>query len=717
MGKQLAEPGRAFRATDLPPHWARLTEIAWRSARISQPLRVQSVELSEALLTEYLSAGYLGSRLLQQAIGIDEVAAVLFFNQLYRHAGLVRVRPPSPVVSEHDENWMTHADFCFVNVRATGRFPGQTGNFVGATRLLPVLRTRAIHLAPFFQSASGIVYAQNSFSHISDEVTHLSFEEYGFNRRDQLRYFIDCCHLTRKAVGFDLTPHTCSFSKVCLDRPELFRWLRFDPNYDRLWQGMTIDQQYEEDMQAEFAASISGILRAVCTEYGLDSLETEEATPARADAIQALAVAAVRSCGYYPVVPQTWNGVGLPGLKYYDKEGSYPRWDYRDEKGNDQSAHSIGMHASFKFHTGLRANRLPYEDNRPMDSVRTDSCRKTIDYLADLFPQMHQRYGFDFIRIDYVDHVFRATRFDDGVEVALSEQLSPSQLRVIAAAARAAFPPAGMLADHVGNDIHRYRGAGFTVVLGREVQHPLGKHEVTGLLDFNRRLVERHRNEPRYGTVLFPVDTHDMGHPALLGRDLAKREDRATVLLRHWFSRFASAGVGHRPKYETMGCQDLSHGIYRANNEPVSMEWGSDRAALAAYHLVEDTWASLRAEWLDGYLAASRVFDGHCWWRVDCPLVGVSYVVVTWIGATYNWSRALRTSIDTTIALADLRPVHGAEVMLGVRPAPASDEVASIRLDVRHAELMISHEDTLRVRWPEGTSWLFRFHFPRASRP
>jgi len=704
----MVDPDRAFRTADLPPHWARLTEIAWAAARHSEPLRAAAIERSEALFAEYLRTGRL-ELLFRQALAVDEITWILFYNRLYRHHSLVHVRPPSPVAGEPDDGWMTHADFCFVNARATGRFPSQTGDFIAATHILPVLRVRGIHLAPFFQSAFGIVYAQDSFSHIANDVTHAAFEAQGLDRRDQLRYFIDCCHLTGKAIGFDLTAHTCGFSKVSLDRPELFRWIRFDAGYDRLFRGMTIDEQYEEVAQAEFASAVRAVTRTLCAEHGLDSLESEKAAPARADAVQSLVKAVVRSHGYYPVVPHTWNGVGLPGLRSYDKEGGYPNWDYRDAEGNDQSAHAIGIHASFKFHTGLRANRV---------ASGAGPFGETVDYLAGVFPRMHGLYGFDFVRIDYVDHVFRATEVgEDGSEAVVSEQLSPSQLRAIAAAARAAFPPAGMLADHVGNDVDRYRRAGFAAVLGREVQHPLGKYQVIELLDFNQKLVAEQRRDRRYGTAVFPIDTHDMGHPALLGRDLAQREDRAGLLLRHFFSRFATAGVGHRPKYETMGCQDMSRGIYRANNEAVSMEWGGDRAALAAYHLVEDTWESLRAEWRGGHLVANYVFDEDCWWRVDCPRTRRSYVVVTWIGATYAWDRALSAAVATTVSLADLPPVERAEPVLGIRPSPSSDDVRSIRVDPSRISLELGHDRSLHVRRPDRTSWLIRLHLRTTALP
>jgi hypothetical protein len=236
--------------------------------------------------------------------------------------------------------------------------------------------------------------------------------------------------------------------------------------------------------------------------------------------------------------------------------------------GADQSSHAIGIHASLKYHTNLVANRAPYFEDA---SWSAGSWEPTIEYLSNLFPAMHHTYGFDFLRIDYVDHIFNNTIIEQDREIVLGEQLSPSQLKRIADTARSCFPACGMLADHVGNDIERYRQAGFTAILGREVQYPLNQQHVSDMFSFNDQLQHFQGADPDFGTVVFPIDTHDMGHPALLGRDLPEREGRATISLRHLFARFATAWRGQRPKYETLGNQDLSVGIYRVNNRPESL--------------------------------------------------------------------------------------------------------------------------------------------------
>lgn len=704
-------PLPVFATEDLPEHWAKLTRLTLATAQHSDVLRERAAAQSEALFHQYLRHGCLPDLLLREALALDDSVITLFFNRLYRHAGLKGQRPPSPLKDVADTSWMSHTDYCFINARATGRLSSQTGNWLNAARLLPVIRARAIHLAPFFESVFGVVYAQDSFSLISEKVTHAQYEALGFSRYEQLRYFIDCCHLLGKAVGFDLTSHTSGFSKLSLDQPELFRWLRFAPDYLGLHEGATVDAQYEEPVQAAFTDHIRGITRAICDEHGLPALETTEFPASLVNAVHARVKSVVRSFGYYPVVPHTWNGIGLPGVASYNRQGGYPEWDYRDAEGKDQSAHGIGIHASMKFHTGLKANTSPWLDPAQRGKWRAELWRPTQQYLCELFPRMHRDYGFDFLRIDYVDHVFRGTIEHEGQEVVLTEQLSPAHLRAMADAARQVFPAAGMLADHVGNDIADYRRAGFSAILGKEVQYPLRKYEVLAMFGFNHELMERQRENPCYGTAVFPIDTHDMGHPALLGKDLAEREERATVLLRQFFSRFASAGTGQRPKYEVLGTQDLSKGIFRANNAEVSLEWSDDRAALAGYHLIEDTYESVREDWLAGHLAGNYVFDDFCWWQVACPSRKVSYVALSWFGERYDHDGALRHRIHSAIPVANVGAVVSVEVVLGLKPARDAQDTGSLRLDARHLEHHLGNDGQLHLHWPNGTGWLLRLRY------
>jgi hypothetical protein len=690
----------------LPADWKQLTAIAL-AAHGDAAIEAAAIE-SELLLREYQASGCFKDRLLREALALNDLTAILFYNRLYLQTYGDGQRPPSPVAHENSRAWMLHADFCFVNVRATALAESEAGNFLNATRLLPILRARGIHLAPFFENVFGIVYAQDSFAIISDQVVHPAYEAQGFSRYQQLRYFIDCCHLLGKAVGFDLTAHTSGFAKLAFDRPELYRWLRFNADYSDLYDGQSIDEQYDEAMQAQFSAHIRDLARDVYEAHGIDRLEDPEQPLATIQEAFRQVKQVVRAAGYYPVVPHTWNGIGLPGLKQYNREGGYPIWDYRDVHGEDQSAHGMGIHAALKFHSGLVANRSPYFDD---PQWRAPSWEPTMAYLSELFPSLHRSYGFDFLRIDYVDHIFKATIVENGEEIVLCEQPSPSQLKRIADAARDCFPACGMLADHVGNDIDRYREAGFTLILGKEVQYPLHKYNILEMFGFNHQLQQQHAADPLYGTVLFPIDTHDMGHFALLGRDLAEREGRATILLRHLFARFATAGRGQRPKYEVMGNQDLSTGIHRVNNRVESLRWGEDRAHLAAYHAIEDLYEQCRAELLRSAVTASYVFDEECWWRIDDQAGAQSLLVLTWHGDRYDHDQAATRRLHTTIPLArSIAEVALVEPLLGIRPAAEAHDTSTPLIDHDQIRYQLD-EQQIGIEWPNLTSWVVRVRY------
>lgn len=694
--------------SSLPEDWKHLTRIALKAVKHSNGVLERAVLQSEQLLDEFLAHGCFRNPLLKEAIGWEEIVGILFYNKLYLRCYGNGQRPHSPVAQKKDPSWMAHADFCFVNVRATGNAEHETGNFIDATRLLPLLRARAIHLAPFFENVFGIVYAQDSFTIVSDQVTNSLYESQGFSRYKQLQYFIDCCHLLGKAVGFDLTSHTSGFSRLSFDRPELFRWVRFSDDYEHLYNDQSIDEQYQESCQAAFVAHIRALTRSVYQEYDLDCLEDAEQPLVKLRAAFRHAKRVVRSFGYYTVVPHTWNGVGLPGIKEYNKAGHYPIWDYRDIHGADQSAHGMGIHASLKFHTNLAANRTPYPDDPGWSA---ESWEPTVAYLSELFPRMHQSYGFDFLRIDYVDHIFKSTIAENGKEVVLCEQPSPSQLKRIADTARSCFPACGMLADHVGTDIDRYSQVGFTLILGKEVLCPLHRDTVRELLVFNQQLQQHSAAERPCGSIVFPIDTHDAGHPAFLGRDLPEREGRALVQLRHLFARFSSAGPGHRPKYETIGNQDLSCGIYRANNRAESLRWGHDRAHLCSYHAIEDVYEQCRDDILGGVLAAADVFDDHCWWRIDNPSNDVSLLVLTWIGDHYDHNRAGEYSVQTTISLPNPpgREVH-VEPLLGIRPGTHAEDSAGVH--IAHRQLRYHTQDhQIHFSWPHLSSWIVRVRY------
>ena len=691
----------------LPNYWAKIISSVIDATKRSETLKHKIIQESDSLYSRYKEYGYFPNLLLKECIGIHEYTNILFFVRLYRDRYQKGEIPISPVAQEVDDRWMRHASYCFFNIRATGRLKHDIGNMVDATRLLPAIRTSAIHLGPFFQSVFGIIYAQASFEIISDEVTHSSLEASGISRYEQLSFFVDCCHLLGKTVGFDLTPHTCGFSKVNFDHPELFRWLRWNSSYEHFYQHRTEEEQYQESIQKEYAAHIRQITQSICADFNIEKLEDSDADVTTLNAAHEKVKLLVRAEGYFPMVPHTWNGIGLPGVHSYCKLNHHPIWDYRNLEGEEQSIHSIGLHALFKFHTNILPNRSPYHEGIHPDQHKTPEYTSSITYLAERFPHMHRTYGFDFLRIDYQDHVFRNLTIANEQDVIVCEQLTASQLNNIAKAAKNAFPPAGLLADHVGYDVGQYRQAGFNLILGKEVQYPLCKWNLLEMFDHNLHLIEKHRQNPAYGTSALPIDTHDMGHWAILGSDLPQRENRALVMLRHFFSRFATGGIGSRPKYETMGNQDMSSGIYRCNNEPGSLKWGEDLSALTGYHLIEDTFEKIKSNWMSCELVSNYVYEDHCWWIISSKVEGVSYLFLSWYGDHYDFNQAMSTKHKAKIPLP-CKQITGITKVLGIRPANTTQETDQIKLGHHLLSLAQTSQSDLYITWPNLTKWVIQ---------
>ena len=100
---------------------------------------------------------------------------------------------------------------------------------------------------------------------------------------------------------------------------------------------------------------------------------------------------------------------------------------------------------------------------------------------------------------------------------------------------------------------------------------------------------------------------------------MIRRVGAAGAKQRHFLSRFCSAGLGRRPKYECMGTQDLSHGLYKANVSWSNLEWVGDEAFNAHYHFLEDAWESLRRLLAEGELVHREIDDNSAAWVVSRP--------------------------------------------------------------------------------------------------
>jgi hypothetical protein len=121
----------------------------------------------------------------------------------------------------------------------------------------------------------------------------------------------------------------------------------------------------------------------------------------------------------------------------------------------------------------------------------------------------------------------------------------------------------------------------------------------------------------------------------LWGQPLLKILGSRGALARQFIARFLGCGPARRPKYEVMGLQDMSHGLYEANVSEVNLTWVGDEAHCRAYHWLEDVYRLYREFLACGALVHRAVADSHAWWAIEHAatwLVGV----VCWDTTTFD---------------------------------------------------------------------------------
>lgn len=122
-----------------------------------------------------------------------------------------------------------------------------------------------------------------------------------------------------------------------------------------------------------------------------------------------------------------------------------PIWEYKDKYGQDQGQHAIWLHSNFYIHKGMKANKLPIH-NPDIFSKNKDFFLYITDYLFWIITE----FSFDYIRVDYVDHIFDNVIDNNGSEIALTETLTPKELNGIIGKLRLKWPGLGFQADHLG---------------------------------------------------------------------------------------------------------------------------------------------------------------------------------------------------------------------------------------------------------------------------
>ena len=543
----------------------------------------------------------------RQALDVADAAIARFYAELMRDGWRDGVFP-SPVAGCADSSWMTRSDFCFFNIRAIGPERDRPGTFIDALKLLPVVRVNSIHLAPFFDCVFGNVYAVDSLTVINSEVVHPGYAAAGLGARDQLALFVDAAHALGMTVGFDLDPHTAQFSRVVLDNPEMFRWLELAPDRKGLAGGVDEDAMLAEEAQAAIACRVRSIVRAACAGAGLARLEDPEAESGLVRATAQGIVRELIAAGLWTIPSHTWGGAGLPGYIGYNDRDGYPLFEYLDAEGEDQSGHAFGMLTPIKTGTGLSVN------TNPTAKAPSAPYEPGIRFFAGIFAEIRRLARFDFVRLDYVDHVFDSV-LEGTRDRPLSDRPTPALLERIIAAARRDDPATGAMAERMGYDIESYAGVGFDLILGADVIRKPDMMFLDDMLRFNRELVALNAGRRVPVSIQFAIDSHDTGHPQI---DMdPSREGLRGMLWRLFLARFGSCGAGRRPKYEVIGNQDLTSGLYEANNRPVSLEWRDDRECVAAYHAFEDLYRRLRPSLDVSCIREYRVTPPFAFWCLD----------------------------------------------------------------------------------------------------
>lgn len=540
---------------------------------------------------------------------LDDAVMAAFYARLEESGGL-----RSPADDCADPGWMTRSDFCFINIRATGTGHSH-GNFIQAAKMLPGLRVNAIHLGPFFDYDHETIYAPRSVESLSPLMEHQPLTQSGFGPESQLKALVQACRLTGKAAGMDLEPHVAQFARTVMVHPGAFRWIALSEDKNTLRGGLRMEEMTARDYQKIITAEIAEHVGKALAADGLDSLEyTPGDTPdirKAKDSCYFKLIGSLIGQGYWTVPSQAWCGLGIPRFKGYNHTHGYAEFEYRDHMGND--AHHYAYHVvtpfAFYHNSGI---------NSPGEAARMARNDEAVSLFTGIFPRLRQIYGLDFVRYDSVDHIIDSLHPHDP-DMPASDRPEPEILRLATEKARAGYPQAGNFAERMGSEAEDYAAMGFDLMLGDDmltrIDHPL----MDRVFSLSERLEHLNQKRPGPFSVAFAVDTHDTGNPHIWKEPLVKAVGFDSMVLRFFVSRFAHAGLSRRPKYEAMGSQDLSWGLYHSNVRNANINWVDNGDFNRVYHALEDLYAECRPILDEGGLFSRHVDNRLAWWVIHSP--------------------------------------------------------------------------------------------------
>src|SRR5262249_55776116 len=159
----------------------------------------------------------------------------------------------------------------------------------------------------------------------------------------------------------------------------------------------------------------------------------------------------LRRRGLWTIPGHTWDGAGLPDYIGMHAVDEYPQFEYLDRHGKDHREHAFGMLTPVRTTDGLPVNVMP-------DPRSVTIHQPGVDYLASIAPSLIARFPFDFVRMDFTDHVLDSV-LDDGTPI--SDRPTPHLVRAIAARLRRDHPSTGFMAERMGWDIEAHVELGF----------------------------------------------------------------------------------------------------------------------------------------------------------------------------------------------------------------------------------------------------------------
>ncbi|MDQ5852579.1 MAG: hypothetical protein M3380_11030, partial [Chloroflexota bacterium] len=468
----------------------------WNELAALRPPLPEERAVAEEMVAEYAARGYL--RRTCREMLLCPTGVIAHFYSL-----LARERPAhSPLAGRTDSGWMADADFCFVNVRASG-LHGRPGNFLQAAKLLPALRVSAIHLGPFTDYDFGTIYAPRSVRTVAPQDVD---PHAGLAPKRQVHAFVEAAHMLDMAVGFDLLPHVAQFAVPVLMCPELFRWIRLAADRADLEGGLQMDEMLDPARQEQLTSEVRAVVAARLHAAGLHDLEAaegddDELRERRRRTYFGL-IGEVIARGYWTIPSQSWAGTGVPAYAGYHHAGNYARFDYRGPDGADLSASAYHVVTPFAFYSGVPANRPPAEPT---------AYAPAIDYYSAIFAHWRDGFDFDFVRYDSVDHIFDSVVGGDP-DHPTADRPTPRVLQIAVERSKTAERPyIGNFAEHMGTEVEAYASLGFDLMLGSDMLRRIDRALIEDSFALVDRLVGLNSERATRFTVPFCTDTHDTG--------------------------------------------------------------------------------------------------------------------------------------------------------------------------------------------------------------